>query len=62
MMENYERIGRVGRPVYLANETVQVKFGMGLIFINSMGDSGKSASHADATVKVWNKYVSINRL
>ena len=36
LLQNYERVGVAGRPVYTVDETVQVQFGLTLLQINDM--------------------------
>ena len=56
LLENYERVGKDGLPVYNATESVKVKIGLSLMYIDELKDSGKG--YADVTFSVWMKYVS----
>lgn len=53
LLENYETIGVVGRPVYNTSETVIVQYGIGLIQILDLNEKDQIL-----TTNVWCRYVS----
>jgi Neurotransmitter-gated ion-channel ligand binding domain len=54
LLDNYETIGVVGRPVYNTSETVSVQYGIGLIQILDLNEKDQIL-----TTNVWCRYVSI---
>lgn len=53
LLENYERVGIVGRPVYNTSETVRVSYGLALIQILDLDEKNQVL-----TTNVWSRYVS----
>jgi Neurotransmitter-gated ion-channel ligand binding domain len=53
LLENYETIGIVGRPVYNTSETISVQYGIGLIQILDLNEKDQIL-----TTNVWCRYVS----
>lgn len=53
LLENYERVGIVGRPVYNTSETVRVNYGLALIQILDLDEKNQVL-----TTNVWSRYVS----
>ena len=54
LLENYEKVGLVGRPVYNTSETVRVNYGLALIQILDLDEKNQVL-----TTNVWSRYVSI---
>lgn len=54
LLENYERVGIVGRPVYNTSETVRVNYGLALIQILDLDEKNQVL-----TTNVWSRYVSV---
>ena len=54
LLENYERVGIVGRPVYNTSETVHVSFGLALIQILDLDEPNQVL-----TINAWERYVSL---
>ena len=58
LLQNYEKIGINGRPVYNVSETVTVSFGLTLVKLLEM-----NVADGTGTFSVWHRYVStINSL
>ena len=53
LLDNYERVGIVGRPVYNTSETVRVNYGLALIQILDLDEKNQVL-----TTNVWSRYVS----
>ncbi len=53
LLDNYERVGLVGRPVYNTSETVRVNYGLALIQILDLDEKNQVL-----TTNVWSRYVS----
>ena len=53
LLENYEKVGVVGRPVYNTSDTVRVEYGLGLIQILDLDEKNQVL-----TTNVWCRYVS----
>ena len=53
LLENYERVGIVGRPVFNTSETVRVSYGLALIQILDLDEKNQVL-----TTNVWSRYVS----
>ena len=53
LLENYERVGIVGRPVFNTSETVHVSYGLALIQILDLDEKNQVL-----TTNVWSRYVS----
>ena len=54
LLDNYERVGIVGRPVYNTSETVHVSYGLALIQILDLDEKNQVL-----TTNVWSRYVSV---
>ena len=52
LMKNYDRVGRIGRPVRNVSTSVPVHFGLGLIQM-SLNEKDKILS-----MSMWTRYVS----
>ena len=53
LLENYEKVGINGRPVYNVSETVTVKLGVALVKLLEM-----NVAEGTGTFSVWLRYVS----
>ena len=53
LLDNYARVGLVGRPVYNTSETVNVNYGLALIQILDLDEKNQVL-----TTNVWSRYVS----
>ena len=53
MLSNYQRVGKVGRPVLNISTTIVVHFGLGLIQL------ALDEKDNFLTLSMWTKYVSI---
>ena len=53
LLDNYERVGIVGRPVFNTSETVRVTYGLALIQILDLDEKNQVL-----TTNVWSRYVS----
>ena len=53
LLQNYEKVGVVGRPVYNTSDTVRVEYGLGLIQILDLDEKNQVL-----TTNVWCRYVS----
>ena len=53
LLENYEKVGVVGRPVYNTSETVLVSYGLALVQILDLDEKNQVL-----TTNIWNRYVS----
>lgn len=53
LLDNYERVGVVGRPVFNTSETVRVSYGLALIQILDLDEKNQVL-----TTNVWCRYVS----
>ena len=53
LLQNYEKVGVVGRPVYNTSETVRVNYGLGLVQILDLDEKNQVL-----TTNVWCRYVS----
>ena len=51
LLENYERVGLIGRPVYNITDTVNVGFGLALIQILDLDEQNQAL-----TTNVWSRY------
>ena len=54
LLEQYETVGIVGRPVYNTSETIQVFYGLALIQILDLDEKNQVL-----TTNVWSRYVCI---
>jgi len=54
LLDNYEHVGVVGRPVYNTYERINVSYGIGLIQILDLDEKNQIL-----TTNVWCRYVSI---
>jgi len=52
LLENYARVGIVGRPVYNTSETVRVSYGLALIQILDLDEKNQVL-----TTNVWSRYL-----
>ena len=53
LLEKYEKIGKIGRPVRNVNQTLNVEFGLSLFQIMDLDEADQMF-----TVNAWNKFVS----
>ena len=53
LLENYERVGKVGRPVFNTSETIEVRYGLALIQILDLDEKNQVL-----TTNCWSRYVS----
>ena len=53
LLDGYERLGLVGRPVYNTSETMVVRYGLALIQILDLDEKNQVL-----TTNVWSRYVS----
>ena len=56
LLEHYEHVGVVGRPVYNTSETVLVNYGLALIQILDLDEKNQVL-----TTNVWCRYVSATK-
>ena len=54
LLDNYETVGKVGRPVYNTSQTISVKYGLALIQILDLDEKNQVL-----TTNCWSRYVSI---
>jgi hypothetical protein len=54
LLESYERVGVVGRPVFNTSMTIRVNFGLALIQILDLDEKNQVL-----TTNVWSRYVSL---
>ena len=54
LLENYERIGLIGRPVLNMSDTVDIKYGLALVQIMDLDEKNQVL-----TTNCWNRYVSL---
>jgi hypothetical protein len=54
LLESYEKVGIVGRPVFNTSTTIRVNFGLALIQILDLDEKNQVL-----TTNVWSRYVSI---
>jgi len=52
LLDQYERVGLIGRPVYNTSQTVKVSYGMSLIQILDVDEKNQVL-----TINVWSRYV-----
>jgi len=59
LLNHYQKVGVVGRPVYNQSDTIKVNYGLSLIQILEMDEKNQVL-----TTNVWSRYVShrIHRL
>ena len=55
LLENYETIGIVGRPVFNTSDQIRVEYGIGLIQLLDLNEKDQIL-----TTNVWCRYVSIS--
>jgi len=55
LLNNYEKVGVVGRPVLNQSETIHVNYGLALIQILDLDEKNQVL-----TTNVWSRYVSTN--
>jgi hypothetical protein len=53
LLENYDRVGKVGRPVFNTTDTIEVKYGLALIQILDLDEKNQVL-----TTNCWSRYVS----
>ena len=53
LLQNYERVGKVGRPVFNTTETINVRYGLALIQILDLDEKNQVL-----TTNCWSRYVS----
>lgn len=53
LLDNYETVGVVGRPVYNVSQTISVSYGLSLIQILDLDEKNQVL-----TTNVWSRYVS----
>ena len=53
LLDNYEKVGLVGRPVYNTSQTIDVQYGLALIQILDLDEKNQVL-----TTNCWNRYVS----
>lgn len=53
LLENYETVGVIGRPVFNTSETIKVYYGLALIQILDLDEKNQVL-----TTNVWSRYVS----
>jgi len=54
LLNRYQSVGVVGRPVFNQSETIQVNYGLSLIQILEMDEKNQVL-----TTNVWSRYVSL---
>ena len=54
LLDDYETVGVVGRPVYNTSQTISVSYGLSLIQILDLDEKNQVL-----TTNVWSKYVSL---
>ena len=54
LLDNYERVGKVGRPVHNTSQTILVRYGLALIQILDLDEKNQVL-----TTNCWSRYVSI---
>ena len=57
LLDNYEHVGVVGRPVFNTSETINVSYGIGLIQVLNLDEKNQIL-----TTNIWCRYVSTNTL
>ena len=57
LLNNYETVGVVGRPVLNQSQTIHVNYGLALIQILDLDEKNQVL-----TTNVWSRYVSTERL
>jgi hypothetical protein len=55
LLDHYERVGLIGRPVYNTSEVIQVNYGLALVQILDLEERDQVL-----TTNVWCRYVSHN--
>ncbi|KAK2169881.1 hypothetical protein LSH36_6g07005, partial [Paralvinella palmiformis] len=53
LLDNYERVGKVGRPVFNTTDTITVQYGLALIQILDLDEKNQVL-----TTNCWSRYVS----
>ena len=53
LLDNYKKVGKVGRPVYNTSATVSVEYGVALVQILDLDEKNQVL-----TTNVWSRYVS----
>ena len=53
LLSNYEKVGRVGRPVFNTTQTISVQYGLALIQLLDLDERNQIL-----TTNCWNRYVS----
>ena len=56
LLDNYETVGVIGRPVFNTSETIKVNYGLALIQILDLDEKNQVL-----TTNVWSRYVSIKK-
>ncbi len=54
LLENYEKVGKIGRPVRNTSSVLKVEFGLSLFQLMDLDEASQLL-----TVNVWNKFVSL---
>ena len=55
LLQAYDRVGIVGRPVYNTSDTIRVKYGLALIQILDLDEKNQVL-----TTNCWSRYVSMH--
>ncbi len=55
LLDEYQRVGKLGRPVYNTSNTISVKYGLALIQILDLDEKNQVL-----TTNCWSRYVSNN--
>ena len=53
LLQNYETVGLIGRPVFNTSDTISVQYGLALIQILDLDEKNQVL-----TTNCWNRYVS----
>ena len=56
LLDNYDRVGKVGRPVFNTTQTMNVQYGLALIQILDLDEKNQVL-----TTNCWSRYVSERR-
>ena len=55
LLDDYEKVGVIGRPVYDTSQTINVSYGLSLIQILDLDEKNQVL-----TTNVWSRYVSLS--
>ena len=55
LLDQYETVGRVGRPVFNTSQTIKVYYGLALIQLLDLDEKNQVL-----TTNVWSRYVSLS--